>query len=58
MDEKDSREARFEQLKEDMRLEWWKAGEIDDFNLRTKLMRVGCRPLKRKFLACRSQAES
>ena len=50
--------ARIEQLKEDMKLEWWKAGEVDDFNLRTKLLRVGCRPLKRKFMACKSQAES
>ena len=38
---------RLEQLKEDQKLEWWKAGELDNFDLRTKLLRVGCRPLKR-----------
>ena len=45
------------QLKEDMATEWWKAGEKDDFSLSNKLMRVGCRPLKRKFLACKTAAE-
>ena len=49
-------QSKIEQLKEDMMLEWWKAGEIDNFNLRQKLLRVGCRPLRRKFLACKTQA--
>ena len=48
-------EGKIEQLKEDMMLEWWRAGEIDDFNLRQKLLRVGCRPLRRKFLACKTR---
>jgi hypothetical protein len=33
-------------------MDWWKAKETDDFDLKTKLMRVGCRPLKRKYLSC------
>ena len=37
-----------------MQAEWWKAGEIDEYNLKNKLLRVGCRPLKRKFLACKA----
>ena len=40
-----------------MKTEWWKATEIDDFSLREKLLRVGCRPLKRKFLACKTMSE-
>ena len=46
-----------QQLQEDMKSEWWKATEIDDFSLRQKLLRVGCRPLKRKFLACKTMSE-
>ena len=41
-----------EQLKHDMAAEWWKADEVDQFSLRNKLMRVGCRPLKRRLLGC------
>jgi hypothetical protein len=40
-----------------MQVEWWKAGEIDEYNLKNKLLRVGCRPLKRKFLACKASAD-
>ena len=40
-----------------MKTEWWKATEVDDFSLREKLLRVGCRPLKRKFLACKTMSE-
>ena len=40
-----------------MQAEWWRAGEHDDFSLDGKLARVGCRPLKRKFLACKISAE-
>ena len=43
---------KLKQMKEDYEIEWWKAKEIDDFNLKKKLLRVGCRPLKRKYLAC------
>ena len=43
---------KIQQLKEDYDMDWWKAKEADDFNLKNKLMRVGCRPLKRKYLAC------
>jgi hypothetical protein len=39
-------------MKEDYEAEWWRAREHDEFNLKKKLMRVGCRPLKRKLLAC------
>ena len=38
------------QLQEDSQSEWWRAGEIDDFNLKNKLARVGCRPLKRNYM--------
>ena len=41
-----------------MKNEWWQAGEIDEFNLKHKLMRVGCRPLKRKHLACKIQNDN
>jgi len=44
-------------MQEDMRTEWWRAGEIDNFNLKEKLQRAGCRPLKRKHLACTSSME-
>ena len=27
-------QAKIEQFKEDMKLDWWRAGEIDNFNLR------------------------
>jgi hypothetical protein len=39
-------------MKEDYETEWWKAKEHDDFNLKTKLLRVGCRPLMRKLRGC------
>jgi len=45
-------EVNLKQLQEDMKMEWWRAGEADDFSLKGKLQRVGCRPLKRKHLAC------
>ena len=35
----------------DSQAEWWRASEIDDYNLKNKLNRVGCRPLKRNYLA-------
>ena len=44
--------ADLEQVREDMKNEWWRASAIDDYNLKNKLMRVGCRPLKRKFIEC------
>jgi len=43
------------QVLDDQQTEWWKAKEVDDFNLKKKLLRVGCRPLKRKYLACLKQ---
>jgi len=45
-------------MKEDYEAEWWRAREHDEFNLKKKLMRVGCRPLKRKLLACQKSQES
>lgn len=39
-------------MKEDYENDWWKAFEIDDYNIKNKLLRVGCRPLKRKYLTC------
>ena len=50
------RQAQRERLQKDMAQEWWRADEHDDFNLNHKLMRVGCRPLKRKFLACKAES--
>ncbi|MFO0116853.1 MAG: hypothetical protein ACK521_04315 [bacterium] len=41
-----------------MKAEWWKAGPVDNFNLKTKLNRVGCRPLRRKFLSCKATDDS
>lgn len=46
------RDRKINQLKEDYETDWWKANDTDDYNLKKKLLRVGCRPLKRKFLAC------
>lgn len=45
-------------MKEDYETEWWRANEYDDFNLKKKLLRVGCRPLKRKLLACQKSTEA
>ena len=36
-----------------MQVEWWRAAESDQYSLKDKLLRVGCRPLKRKYLACK-----
>jgi hypothetical protein len=44
-------------LREDQETEWWRARETDDYNLKKKLLRVGCRPLKRKLLACQKSVE-
>ena len=41
------------QLMEDEMSDWWMAGEIDDYDIKNKLMRVGCRPLKRRYLQCK-----
>jgi len=44
-------------IREDQETEWWRAKDHDDFNLKKKLMRVGCRPLKRKLLACQKSID-
>ena len=41
-------------MRADMQAEWWRASQADQYNLKDKLMRVGCRPLKRKYLACKA----
>lgn len=41
-----------------MQTQWWKAGPVDSFNLKNKLNRVGCRPIKRNYLNCKTQEES
>ena len=46
-------EKQLDQMKHDMEQEWWRASSADQYNLREKLLRVGCRPLKRKYLACK-----
>lgn len=48
--EKGMQMDKLSQIKDDYQNEWWKAKEIDEFNLKMKLLRVGCRPLKRKYL--------
>ncbi len=40
-----------------MQTEWWRAGEVDQFSLKEKLIRVGCRPLKRKYLQCKKTVD-
>lgn len=37
---------------------WYHASERDHFNLNRKLMRMGCRPLKRQLLECQQSARS
>ena len=37
---------------EDDNVEWWKPTQQDNFNLTKKLIRIGCRPLQRKYLTC------
>jgi len=39
-------------LKQDEEIEWWRPTKQDNFSLTKKLMRTGCRPLKRKYLRC------
>jgi hypothetical protein len=34
---------------------WWKATDEDNFDVNQKLRRLGCRPLKRKYLACKQK---
>ena len=41
-----------------MEQDWWKASDTDQYNLKEKLFRVGCRPLKRKYLACKTMASN
>ena len=43
---------KIELLKEDYENEWWAPSSVDNGSLRNKLLRVGCRPLKRKYLLC------
>ena len=47
-----AKQDKINQIKEDYETDWWRAKESDDFDLKSKLLRVGCRPLKRKYLAC------
>ncbi len=50
-------EERLRIIREDQETEWWRARELDDFDLKKKLLRVGCRPLKRKLLACQKSVD-
>ena len=45
------KQKKIKQLQADAQAEWWRAGEIDEFDLKKKLARVGCRPLKRNYMA-------
>lgn len=49
---------KLKQLQEDMKADWWKAGPVDGFDLQKKLDRVGCRPIRRKFLSCKTEEDS
>ena len=42
-----------ETVLEDAALPWWEATATDNFDINQKLLRVGCRPVKRKLLECR-----
>ena len=53
-----SQNEKLQQLQQDMQMQWWKAGPIDSFNLKNKLNRVGCRPIKRNYLNCKAQDNS
>lgn len=44
--------AAYEQIEEDDKIEWWRPTKKDGFNLTNKLMRTGCRPIKRRYLDC------
>ena len=48
----DKKQRRIKQIREDQDLEWWKAGQTDDYDFSAKLTRIGCRPLKRKYILC------
>ena len=50
--------TRADLIKDDMQAEWWRASDTDQYSLRDKLLRVGCRPLKRKYLACKKTMTS
>ena len=39
-------------MKEDYDNEWWRPSKLDNYDLKSKLLRVGCRPLKRKLMKC------
>lgn len=41
-----------------MKVEWWRAGEVDNWDFKTKMNRVGCRPLRRKLLSCKMSNDS
>lgn len=38
-------------LRED-EVEWWRPTREDNYSLTNKLLRTGCRPIKRKHLRC------
>ena len=40
-----------------MLTEWWRAGDKNEFSLDKKLDHVGCRPLKRNFLAFKTNKD-
>lgn len=52
MNKQDNEGIDYELLKEEEEVEWWRPTQRDNFNLTTKLLRVGCRPIKRKYLGC------
>jgi hypothetical protein len=50
-------DEKMDQMKEDYNTEWWRPSKIDNYDIKNKLLRVGCRPLKRKYIKCRQVME-
>ena len=46
------------QDQQDLLTDWFEAGEIDDFILEKKLLRVGCRPILTKLSKCLTMSGS
>jgi len=56
--DKFSIEEKVNLIKEDYNNEWWKPSKVDNYELKNKLYRVGCRPIKRKYLKCQANLDN
>ncbi len=52
MDKLNEKKVDFDQIMKEEEVEWWRPTKEDNFNISNKLLRVGCRQLKRKLLRC------